>query len=368
MPLLEQQNNGKVGEIMAKEALIIGVTGIAGNNIAHELLEAGFTVHGLTRKPGITIPGVHHIYGDVLDPASISLAIAGLDITHLFFCTWSRQETEAENIRVNGAMLQNTVDALKVTKSMEHAVLITGLKHYLGPFESYAATPMETPFKESQARLPIENFYYTQEDILFKAAAEQGYSWSVHRPHTMIGWALGNAMNMGVTLSVYASICKETGRPFIFPGSTEQYNGVTDVTDARILARHAVWSATDPTGKNQAFNTVNGDVFRWRQLWKLLAEYFELEDPGYPSQMQPLEPRMSDADEIWAGMVAKYNLAPYKASEIASWWHSDADLGRQVETFADMGKSRKAGFREVQVTPDSFTDLFDRLRAEKIIP
>lgn len=353
---------------MAKEALIVGVTGIAGNNIAQELLKAGFTVHGLTRKQGIIIPGVHHIYGDVLDPDSLNKAIADINVTHLFFCTWSRQNSEAENIKVNGAMLQNTVDVLKSKKSMEHAVLITGLKHYLGPFEAYAATPMETPFKESQPRLPIENFYYTQEDILFKAAANQGYSWSVHRPHTMIGWALGNAMNMGVTLAVYASICKETGRPFIFPGSKEQFNGVTDVTDARILARHALWSATAPTARNEAFNTVNGDVFRWRQLWKLLAEYFELQDPGYPSEMTPLEPRMVDADEIWSGLVAKYDLLPHKATEIASWWHTDADLGRQVETFADMGKSRKAGFREVQVTPDSFFDLFERLRAEKIIP
>jgi nucleoside-diphosphate-sugar epimerase len=353
---------------MSQNALVIGVTGIAGNNIARELQGKGFTVYGLSRKPGITLPGVNHVYGDVLDPASIQAAVKDLPITHLFFCTWSRQNSERENIAVNGAMLQNTLDAFVQKPMLQHAVLITGLKHYLGPFESYAATPMETPFKESQARLPIDNFYYTQEDILFKSAAEQGFSWSVHRPHTMIGWALGNAMNMGVTLAVYASICKETGSPFIFPGSKEQYNGVTDVTDARLLAQHAVWSATDPAGKNQAFNTVNGDVFRWRQLWRLLAEYFDLYDPGYPAEITPLEPRMGGADQIWEKIVAKYNLTPYKASEIASWWHSDADLGRQVETFADMGKSRKAGFTEFSVTPDSFFELFDRLRVEKIIP
>jgi nucleoside-diphosphate-sugar epimerase len=355
-------------ENMTKNALVIGVTGITGNNIAQELQKKGFTVYGLSRKPGIIVPGVKHVYGDVLDPASVAAAVADLPISHLFFCTWSRQNSEKENIAVNGAMLQNTLDAFAQKRTLEHTVLITGLKHYLGPFESYAATPMETPFKESQARLPIDNFYYTQEDILFKSAAEQGFAWSVHRPHTMIGWALGNAMNMGVTLAVYASICKETGAPFIFPGSKEQYNGVTDVTDARLLARHAVWSATDPAGKNEAFNTVNGDVFRWRQLWKLIADYFGVTDPGHPGEISPLEPRMAGADAEWEKIVAKYNLKPYKASEIASWWHSDADLGRQVETFADMGKSRKAGYREVQVTPDSFFDLFEQLRAEKIIP
>jgi hypothetical protein len=33
-----------------------------------------------------------------------------------------------------------------------------------------------------------------------------------------------------------------------------------------------------------------------------------------------------------------------------------------------MTKSRKAGFLDVQSTPDAFTDLFDKLRAERVIP
>ena len=37
---------------------------------------------------------------------------AGCGVTHLFFCTWSRQDTEAENIEVNGAMLRNVLDAV----------------------------------------------------------------------------------------------------------------------------------------------------------------------------------------------------------------------------------------------------------------
>ena len=353
---------------MTKEALIVGVTGIAGNNIAQVLLADGWKVHGLSRTAAHAIPGVNHLFADVLDQASVERAIEGLPITHMFFCTWSRQNTEADNCRVNGAMIENVLSAMRITTTLEHAVLITGLKHYLGPFESYASTPMDTPFRETQERLPIQNFYYEQEDILFKHAKERNFTWSVHRPHTMIGYAVGNVMNIGMTLAVYASICKETGAPFVFPGSPEQYNGVTDVTDARILANHAVWSATAVEAQNQAFNTVNGDVFRWRQLWKHIADYFGLEDPGYPEKISPLEAKMGSADEIWLRIVEKYNLQNFAATHIASWWHTDADLGRQVETFADMGKSRRAGFKEVQVTFDSFTDLFDRLRSEKIIP
>jgi len=265
-------------------------------------------------------------------------------------------------------MLANTLEAAKRTTTLQHVVLVTGLKHYLGPFEAYAAAPAETPFRESQDRLPFQNFYYEQEDILFAAAADQGFTWSVHRPHTMIGYALGNVMNMGVTLAVYGSICRATGEPFVFPGSPQQYAGVTDITDARLLGRHAVWSATEPAARNQAFNTVNGDVFRWRQLWQRIAEGLGVEAAEYPGAPTPLQARMGHADEVWAGLVQQQGLADYTASQLASWWHTDADLGREVETFADMSKSRSMGFLDFQDSARSFLDLFDTLRAQKVIP
>ena len=106
---------------------------------------------------------------------------------------------------------------------------------------------------------------------MFAAAERDRFGWSVHRPHTIIGYALGNAMNMGVTLAVYATICRETERSFSFPGSAAQWNGLTDMTDARLLARHLEWAATTDTARNQAFNVVNGDVFRWSWMWTRLA-------------------------------------------------------------------------------------------------
>lgn len=76
----------------------------------------------------------------------------------------------------------------------------------------------------------------------------------MHRPHTIIGYAPGNAMNMGQTLAVYAALCRESGEPFIFPGSHEQWNALTDVTDARILAQQIAWAATTPAAHRQAYN------------------------------------------------------------------------------------------------------------------
>ena len=351
-----------------RTALVVGVTGIAGYNTATALLEDGWEVIGLSRSVATPIPGVTHVQADVLDPQSLEAALGGLDVSHLFFTTWQRQATEAENCAVNGAMLRNTLDVLGRTTKLDHAVLVTGLKHYLGPFEAYASTPMETPFRETMPRVPYQNFYYDQEDILFATAEAQGFTWSVHRPHTMIGWALGNAMNMGVTLAIYGSICAATGERFVFPGSPQQLNGVTDITDARLLGRHVRWSATEPRAANQAFNTVNGDVFRWRQMWPLLAEALGAEVGEYPGHPTPLDERMGHADDVWTRLVAEHGLREYRATDLVSWWHTDADLGREVETFADMSKSRLLGFLDYQPSVNSFLDLFEQLRQERIIP
>jgi nucleoside-diphosphate-sugar epimerase len=349
-------------------ALVVGHTGIAGGNLAAHLIEQGWKVTGVARSASATVPGVVPVAADLLDRDATFAALRRVDPSHVFFATWTRRNTEAENVVANGAMLANVLDAAAAAPSLRHAALVTGTKHYLGPFEAYGTSKPDTPFVEGRPRLPGENFYYTQEDILFERAAARGYSWSVHRPHTIIGHALGNAMNMGVTLAVYASICRETGRPFVYPGSRQQYEAVTDMTDARLLARHLAWAATHDAGRNQAFNVVNGDVFRWRQMWALLAAEFGLVNGGLPEKPAPLAVQMADASPMWDAIVRKHSLQPNKLERLASWWHTDGDLGREVECFNSMTKSRLAGFHDYRDTAQAFRDLVARLRAERIIP
>jgi hypothetical protein len=77
---------------------------------------------------------------------------------------------------------------------------------------------------------------------------------------------------------------------------------------------------------------------------------------------------MADAKKIWPEIVRRHGLRDLDVQKLASWWHTDADLGRTIETFTDMGKSRSLGFFAVRDTPSSFADLFARLRAEKVVP
>lgn len=347
---------------------MVGATGIAGSALVDTLAAEGWPVLALSRTPGSERDGVRWLSADLTSLASLEAALVSEDPTHVFFTAWSRQDTEEENIRVNAGMVRDLLTALH-GKDLAHVALMTGLKHYLGPFEAYAAGEMaDTPFHEEEPRLPVPNFYYAQEDELFAAAAEQGFTWSVHRAHTVIGHAVGNAMNMGLTLAVQAALCKESGEPFVFPGSETQWNGLTDMTDAGLLAEHMLWASTNPVAADEAFNIVNGDVFRWRWMWPQLAEYFGVAWEGYEGAPRPLEHAMAGREDEWAELATRHGLIEPRLDRVASWWHTDGDLGRNIEVVTDMGKSRAAGFTGYRRTLDAFTALFDRYRADGLIP
>ncbi len=353
---------------MTNTALIVGSSGIVGSATASLLVEEGWQVAGLARKPAKQA-GVTAVRADLLDPESLGAALAGVRPSHAFIATWSRQATEAENIRVNAAMVRNLFDALRPARTLRHVALVTGLKHYLGPFEAYGQGALpQTPFREEQDRLDVPNFYYAQEDEVFAAAARDGFNWSVHRPHTIIGEAVGNAMNMGTTLAVHATICRETGRPFHFPGSRVQWEGLTDMTDARLLARHMLWAATEPAAANAAFNVVDGDVFRWKWMWPRIANWFGIEAEPFDGRVRPLEAQMANDASVWREVAARHGLVETDLARLASAWHTDADLGRPIEVVTDMSKSRRLGFTAYQPTDDAFFTLFARLREDRLIP
>ena len=351
-------------------ALVVGATGIAGRGVSQELLAIGAKVHGLSRKPEGLIAGVTHVAADLLNPESVKAAVAGLKPTHVFLATWSRQASEEENIRVNAGAVRTLLSAVAPARSVVHVALVTGLKHYLGPFDAYvkAGTMPLMPVREEQPRLDIPNFYYAQEDEVYAAAERDGFTWSVHRPHTIIGKAIGNAMNMGSTLAAYASICKETGRKFKFPGSAAQWNGLSDMTDSHVLAKQLVWASTQDLAKNTAYNIVNGDIFRWNWMWPRIAKWFGVEWEGFTGEVAPLEAEMANDAAVWKRLVEKHKLVEPDLSRVASPWHTDLDLSRPIEVMTDMTESRKRGFAVYQNTEEAFQRLFAELRADKVIP
>jgi nucleoside-diphosphate-sugar epimerase len=181
---------------MTKRAVIAGATGLIGSNLAEHLVSNGWEVYGIARKPQTGIPGFRPVAADLLEPEALRASLAGTDPTHVFLTTWVRRASEEENIAANGALVRNVLGALDRSASLRHVALVTGLKHYLGPFEDYAKAQVETPLREEMPRLPAPNFFDAQEDEVFHAARRQGFTWSVHRSHTTIGYSLRTSMNI----------------------------------------------------------------------------------------------------------------------------------------------------------------------------
>ena len=150
----------------------MGATGIAGSALVDRLVDEGWDVVALSRSR-IRRGGVRQVSADLNSVESLRAALAGERPSHVFYTAWSRMNTEQENIETNAAMLRNLLASLS-SHPVKHVALMTGLKHYLGPFEAYAAGEMpDTPFRESEPRLPTPNFYYAQEDELWAAAGSR---------------------------------------------------------------------------------------------------------------------------------------------------------------------------------------------------
>lgn len=96
----------------------MGVSGITGSNLAERLLAEEWTVYGLARNPGTELPGLIPIAADLLRIDSLSTALAEVSPTHVFITSWMRNETEAENIRINSLMVRNLLNAVSPGKTV----------------------------------------------------------------------------------------------------------------------------------------------------------------------------------------------------------------------------------------------------------
>ena len=325
-------------------ALVVGATGIAGAALCDRLVDAGWHVLGLSRS-GRELPGleaVETVRADLTDADELRDALAEHRPTHVFLTAWARQDTEEENIRVNAR--HGARRARRRPRGRHGAPRRAADRAQALPRSRSRPTARARCRTRRSTRTrsgcPTPNFYYAQEDELFAAAERDGFTWSVHRAHTIIGAALGNAMNMGQTLAAYAAICRELDRPFVFPGSETQWNGVTDMTDAGLLAEQLHWAATTPAAADTAFNVANGDVFRWRWMWPRLAERLGVRPEGYAGAPRPLEEQMADAAPTWRTIAEREGLRETDVDRVASWWHTDGDLGREMECLTDLARSR----------------------------
>lgn len=347
-----------------RRALVVGGLGIVGQGLVEELTASGeWEVFGLSRRAPPAGSPAPFVSLDLLDRAACGAKLAGLpEITHVFYAAYLEKPTFAEEVEPNLAMLRNLVEALEARSgTLRHICLVHGTKAYGTHYGAY-----KTPARESDPRHIGTIWYYAQEDYIRERSRGKAWSWSILRPRTIYGWSLNSPLNLLTNIAAYAAISKELGLPLRFPGTEGGYRRIEQAVDTGLLARAAAFAATRPACAGEVFNVTNGGHFRWEHMWPFIADRFGMK-PG-PVLTVRLTQVMADKEPLWADMVQKYGLTPYRLADFVDWkfgdfqWHSDYD------SFVETTKFRRFGFHEVVDDEEMFSRLFDRMRSERVIP
>ncbi|MGF7159772.1 nucleoside-diphosphate-sugar epimerase [Rhodoligotrophos appendicifer] len=348
---------------MPRHALIAGALGIVGTTLVDHLVSLGdWTVTGLSRKAPPASPGWRHLALDLADARACREAAVHLGtVTHLFYCArYSNPDAPAE-AAMNRAMLAHILEPLAASPSLEHVSLVHGTKWYgshLGPYR--------TPARESDPRHAGPNFYYDQLDDVERLQRGRDWTWSTVRPHIVCAPTTGYPFNLVTLLGAYGALCAARGQPLDFPGTEACYHSISQATDARLLARAMVWAATDPVCANQSYNIINGDYFRWSNLWPRLAEFFAV--PLGQVRNAPLAAIMSGADAEWQALITARNLAPHPLASLANWTFGDFLFRADWDDLSSIVKSRQHGFPDAIDTEQSILDALATLRRHTVIP
>ncbi|KAE8686449.1 3-oxo-Delta(4,5)-steroid 5-beta-reductase [Hibiscus syriacus] len=251
-------------------ALVIGITGVIGNSLAEifpfsDTPGGPWKVYGVACRPHPAwtdhLP-IDYIQCNILNEEETRDKLSKLnDVTHIFYVASAKKLSEAENCIVNGTMLRNLFKAVQ---------------------------SRDPSFREDLPRLKLLNFCYTLDVLFEEIKGKDGLIWSVHRP----------------------AICKHEGKPLRFPGNRQAWDGYWDASDADLIAEHQIWAAMNRHAKNEAFNCSNGDVFKWKDLWKVLANRFGIEHYGFQETDEKLSlaEMMKDKGPVWDEIVRDNSL------------------------------------------------------------
>lgn len=171
-------------------------------------------------------------------------------------------------------------------------MLQTGAKHY-----GVHLGPTLAPQIESDPRIDLEpNFYYPQEDALFKYCKETGTSWNIVMPASILGAVKDAAMNAVFPIGVFATVHAHLGKPMVFPGDMASYQVIQIASSAKMNAYIEEWAVLNDKTANQRFNASDDSPFSWSRLWPELAKLYGVLSKGpdpnakYSTKELPYEP------------------------------------------------------------------------------
>jgi nucleoside-diphosphate-sugar epimerase len=364
-------------------AIIFGVTGLVGRELAKKLLlESSWKVYGIARNQDtlpntLLSPSYNFISCDLLNPLETQKKLSSLqDVTHVFWVTWASQfplDTQ-ESCDQNKAMMSNALDSLlSNAKNLKHVSLQTGTKHYVSLQAPFDEQKKLYYYNEEFPRMSSGlNFYYALEDLLIEKLNGKVY-WSVHRPGLLFGNSIRSFYNFMGSLCVYGSICKKLKIPFVFGGTKECWEEpYIDGSDARLVADQHIWAATKSSivsTNGQAFNSINGPSFTWKEVWPIVGKKFGVQVPKEMVVENFLYSKaMFDKQQVWEEIVEENGLVKTKVENLANWEFLDALFRFPFKLMGSRDKVEEFGFGARYKTLNSILYWIDCMRDENVIP
>ncbi|OAL50486.1 NAD dependent epimerase/dehydratase family protein [Pyrenochaeta sp. DS3sAY3a] len=342
-------------------AVVTGATGILGKEIVKELSKDSRhwkKIYALSRSKADQYPAhVEHAHIDLGSSAKdMAKELEHIDPEYIFFAAYLANDDPDEATRINGEMLENFLESFVVNR------------------------------KQRKLKRIVLNVTYSNE---------------------VLGFTKGNFMNLASTIALYAAVHAELGDELPFPGPEIGYTAFDCFTSSKLHAQFCNWVVHEPQAGNQAFNTVNGDIESWQNLWPKFAQTFGVRVPSDQFSRTALDPsetpmgdqapitffaasigldgsrippsklrqrtdlkrwsQRSDVQNAWKSLVARFGLHE-DALDKATWDFAAYTLGRDFGLVANMNKARALGWDGYKDSWENFQEVFAELAVEKVIP
>ena len=307
------------------------------------LVAAGWEVLGLSRSGRPSGDGVAPVRADLADPAALAAALTASPRELVAITAWTRQDTEAENIAVNGAAVRNLLAALRAGRvgaarrpDDRAQALPRPVRGVRAGRHGRHAVP------RGRAAAGLAELLLRPGGRAVRRGRAGGFTWSVHRAahglrlrrrqrdeHGADPRGLRDDLpGAGPALRLPRlgdPVERRDRRDRRRPAGRADHLGRAPPRPAR-TRRSTSPTATCSAGAGCGRSSPRTSGWSW--------EGFE----GEPRTAERRDGRHG------AGLDATSPSGTASSSRtcdrLASWWHTDGDLGREIEVLTDMNKCR----------------------------
>jgi nucleoside-diphosphate-sugar epimerase len=269
----------------------------------------------------------------------------------------------------NRRILENLLQAVRAAghDALEHVALLTGGRYYgvhLGPD---LHPGWQLPLTENTPRHPGPSWYFDLEDLLIAESSEQPWSYSIHRPHLIIGFSDGAPISFANALAYYAYLMRAQNKALIFTGGERLYNARWEAVDAELIGAQMLWASRSHGAHNQAFNITNGAPLRWAEVWPRLAEHLgmKVEVPRHAIDVGKV---LGDPKGTWQRLQEEHDLIDAPLARLFPVSFFNQSMVAYWDVHYDMSRARGLGFTAERDHVEMFLGVFERMAAQRYLP